>query len=132
MKNYGKRILLAALMNLVLFSVFLFFTRPIYNTEEDLYILYTLSGSFGSPPSFLLHYNYGFHPLLGYFLTRLFLFSDRKNWYSLMLLSFHYVSCCIILSLIIIQKSKLRSIFLYFLLFIIFEGRLLLNIKLKN
>ena len=65
-------LLCASLFTLFLFMLFLFLVKPIYDTGEDVYILYLLSGGFGNSPTELLHYNHGLHPYLGYLLKTLF------------------------------------------------------------
>src|SRR6478609_1579100 len=115
MKNYEQKLIASLLLHLALFFTFLFFVKPIYNTEEDVYILYMLSGSFGNPATFLLHYNHGIHPLLGVMIKNLFELTSVVNWYSIILLFFHYLSCSIIFFQLISKTQKIIFTLLYIL-----------------
>jgi hypothetical protein len=113
---------LATLINLFFFVVFLSVFYPIYDSKEDAYAAYLLSGGFGNPPTDYLHYNYGFHPLLNLLVKNLFLVTDRINWYSIILIAGHYLSSTIILTLLIRKSKKLIDLLGYTAVFLIFEG----------
>ena len=88
-------VLSALLVNVILFSCVFAFAFPIYNSGDDVYLLYTLSGGFGQAPTELLHYHYGMHPYMGWMLKNLFTQYPGFNWYSLLF----YLFQCDIFSL---------------------------------
>src|SRR5215204_179855 len=133
MKNKLSLYRLPMAVNLVLFIPFIFFLTPVYNTNEDVYILYLLSGNFGDPPTEVLHYNHLMHPYLNIVIKNLFVFDPNRNWYSITLFLSHYLACCTILHQLLKKSSKKpESLLWYITLFIIFEGRMLLNINFTN
>ena len=132
LKKQAFLFLVAAFINLCLFVTLLVLFNPIYDTNEDVYILYQLSGGFGSPPTELVHYNYGMHPYLNILIKNLFSYYPGINWYSIVLLVSHYMACCIILFEIIKRNKKVYAFLLYLSLYIIFEARLLLTINFTN
>jgi hypothetical protein len=132
-KQYNFRLLTAAgLINFILFTVIIWFTHPIYDTNEDVYILYQLSGGFGLPPTELLHYNYGFPPFLGLALKNLFLITDKINWYTVFLFLAHYIACVNITFQIFQKSTRAIAGLVYLTFFIVFESQLLLNINFTN
>src|SRR5215203_3797391 len=122
-------LLCASIFNLFLFLNLFFLVKPIYDTEEDVYILYLLSGGFGNSPTELLHYNHGLHPYLGYFIKTLFVLNSNINWYSLCLTTSHYIACTIILYYLLKIKPGWGTLFIYLLLFVVFECMFLININ---
>lgn len=132
MKEKLSTVFIAASINLILFITIAACFNPIYNTNEDVYILYLLSGGFGTPPTELLHYNYEMHPYLNLFIKNLFVLSPDVNWYSVVLLLCHYVASCIILFEIIKRGRNIYAILCYSSLFIIFEAKFLLNTNHTN
>jgi hypothetical protein len=117
---------IAAGANLIIFSLFILFTHPIYDSQEDMYALYRLSGGYGDPPTELLDFNLGLHPFLNWTIKSLFQFYDQINWYSFALFFAHYIFCTIVLSNIIQKKSSLGNYLMYLALLVIFEGHFLL------
>lgn len=117
-----NHIWIAALINLVLFVLFFNFLYPIYDSKEDAYAAYLLSGGFGDPPTELLHYNYGFHPFLNLVVKNLFLLNENINWYSLSLIAAHYISATVILSLLIKKNKSPLFLLSWFALFLVFQG----------
>jgi hypothetical protein len=117
-----NHIWLAALINLVLFILFFSFFYPIYDSKEDAYAAYLLSGGFGNPPTEFLHYNYGFHPFLNLVVKNLFLLNGNINWYSISLITGHYISATVILSLLIKKNKSLLFLLSWFALFLVFQG----------
>lgn len=132
MKNKLFPVSMAAVVNFLLFIPFVFIFKPIYNTNEDVYILYLLSGGFGYAPTEVLHYNYGNHPYLNLFIKNLFVSYPNVNWYSIILLLSHYLASCIILSQLIKRSKKIHAFIFYITLFIIFEAKFLLHINHTN
>ena len=116
---------MASCLNLVLFLLVITFCRPVYDTNEDVYTLYLLSGQFGNAPTELLHYNYGMHPFLSLLLKNLFLLSDEVNWYGWALIVFHFASFTAILTLILKKSNNVVFVACYLLVFLVFEARML-------
>jgi hypothetical protein len=85
-----------------------------------------LAGGFGDPPTEMAHYNYGVHPILGWIAKSLFLINNQFNWYSLLLIAAHYVSCTVILTMVIRRKNILLAYLSYAVLFLVFEGHFML------
>jgi hypothetical protein len=130
----GKQhyLLTAGVLNLLLFALFIGLAHPIYNTNEDVFVLYQLSGGFGSPPTELLHYNYGMAPFLSLLLKKLFLLSGKVNWYTMVMLLTHYIACTHITFQLLKYSTKALAILSWLALFIVFECQLLLNINFTN
>ncbi|HEX6180629.1 MAG TPA: hypothetical protein VFZ47_05245, partial [Chitinophagaceae bacterium] len=125
-------VLSALLVNVILFSGVFAFAFPIYNSGDDVYLLYTLSGGFGQAPTELLHYHYGMHPYVGWVLKNLFTQYPGFNWYSLLLYLFHFLSCTAILSLWIKKNPPAVIASGYALLFFGIEMHFLLNPTFTN
>lgn len=89
-------------------------------------MLYILGGGYGEPPTEMAHYNYGIHPLLGWIVKSLFTVDSSINWYSIALIAAHYISCTLLLGIIIGRKNTLIAYLSYAVLFIVFEGYFLL------
>jgi hypothetical protein len=119
-------ILLAALINAIIFVVFFALFHPVYDSREDVYILYLLGGGYGDPPTEMVHYNHIVHPWLGWIIKQFFLLNANINWYTIALVAAHYVSCTIILSIIIKEKRTYTTWLAWGALFIVFEGYFLL------
>lgn len=118
--------------NLLLFGIFFTLFKPIYDNEDDVYILYKLSGGFGEPPTALVHYNHILHPLLGWPIAWLFRSMNVINWYTVFLVIGHFISCTYIFFRVL-KIHPFKTCFpLFLLLFVIFEARLLSNISFSN
>ncbi|MEO8403177.1 MAG: hypothetical protein ABI480_01225 [Chitinophagaceae bacterium] len=128
MNDKKNIIVAAALINAVLFTIFFLLFHPVYDSREDVYMLYLLSGGYGDAPTEMLHYNHIMHPFLGWLIKDLFLLNSHVNWYSLSLIAAHFISCTVILTCIIQHKNKLVAYISYAVLFIIFEGYFLLSL----
>jgi hypothetical protein len=118
---------ISVLLNGFLFAITLFFFTPTYNTDVDIYFLYTLSGGYGNEPSGLLHYSDGMHPILSTGIARLFVFFPEFNWYSFILLSFHFVSCITLFNAFLHYFRRSYAIWAFVVFFLFIECRLLLD-----
>lgn len=107
------------LINIILFSIVVAFCFPILNSGDDAYLMYLLGGGFGNPPTELLHYQYGMHPLIGWMVKSAFVQFPGFNWYSFLLYIFHFIACCVVLSRSIKKNELLAGIGYYFLFFVI-------------
>jgi len=132
MLSKPKRSILPFLICSISFFIILFFGHPIYNSGDDVYLLYLLSGGFGDAPTNLLHYNYGMHPLFGWFIKNLFTQFPDINWYSLILYALHFISCWILLKIFLATKRLYEAVLIFCLIFFVFEGQFLLNLTFSN
>lgn len=117
---------LAALINLLVFVLFFILFFPIYNSGEDVHILYMLSGGYGDAATAMTHYNHIDHPFLAWSVKGLFEITNSVNWYSIALLLAHYIATTSILGAIIRYKNNLVAYLSYAVLFLVFEGNFLL------
>ena len=128
MRNFTHhKFFIAFLINGFLFFVILSLFKPCYSTDTDIYFLYTLSGGYGNAPTNLLHFSYGAHPILGWISVGLFSHFPRFNWYSFLLLSFHFVCCTSLLFSFLQYFSKLYAIVVFTIFFLFIESMLLLK-----
>jgi hypothetical protein len=128
-KNKWVTSFLIVLFSFALVCLFLF---PIYNSGDDVFFLYTLAGGYGEPPTNLLHYNYGWHPALGWVIKSLFEVSPGINWYTIFLLSIQ-ITGCVILLYILLQRVKLLTALLFYMVFFFFiEIRILLSLNFSS
>lgn len=132
LKRSFSLLLSASFVNVLLFVVFFILTKPVYDTNEDVYVLYLTSGGFGNPPTGLLHYNYGLNFLLGILLKNLFVVNHTVNWYTLILLCCHYLACTVILYELISRNSTFETWLFYLAGFSVFECKFLLQLNFTN
>jgi hypothetical protein len=132
--NYIRQhpLLTAILINLVLFSIIAVAGFPIFNSGDDVYLLYLLSGGFGQPPTELLHYHYGMHPYMGLLLKNLFAGFPGFNFYAGLLYLFHFVACTVILTQWLKKNAAPISLAVYLLIFSALEVRFLLQPTFTN
>jgi MFS family permease len=126
-KIYYHNFYISILLTGALFSIVLFLFNPSYNTDVDIYFLYTLSGGYGNEPSALLHYSYGWHPLLSGIITYLFRRFPAFNWYSFSLVLFHFISCISLLLSFLHYFRRRYAIGAFIIFFFFIEGRLLIG-----
>ncbi|GAB4092205.1 hypothetical protein [Flaviaesturariibacter terrae] len=119
-------------LNAVLFGLTLLLLRPVYGTVEDVYVLYQLSGGFGSAPTELLHYNHILNPILGYGLKTLFIHAPGVNWYTAALLVGHFVACTVISACLLRRYAGWAGCLCYCFFFFVFEARFLGSINFSN
>jgi hypothetical protein len=55
-----------------LFILFFLVFKPVLNSDDDFYFLYTLAGGHNAAPTPLLHYLYTLHPIITWPLSELF------------------------------------------------------------
>ena len=122
-------LLLSALINGWLFFMLFSLCKPLYRNPEDFFSVYLLGGGFGNAPTDLLHINHMFNPVLMHWIKTLFLYNPRVNWYSGMLIFFHFISCTLILVKILRRKRTLTSLLVYLLFFVVAEAMFLLYLN---
>lgn len=126
MLKKNNHIYRAVFINAIIFALFYLLFYPIYNSGEDVHVLYMLSGGYGDMPTAMTHYNYGIHPLLAGTIKNLFRLTGGVNWYSVAMILPHYIGGTLILSQLFRQKPELTGYLAYAALFIVFEGYFLL------
>lgn len=124
-----NKLLCVLLLNAVFFAAALWLAHPIYNSLEDVNILYMLAGGFGDSPTALVHYNYIFSPLLGVPVKLLFTIWPAVNWYTILLLLAHYSACCIILLCLLGRWPAYAALLFYGAIFFVYEAHILLYIN---
>ena len=117
---------------LFLFLLYFSFGSPIYNSGDDVYLLYLLDGGFGSGPTNLLHYDSVMHPWLGWVIKTLFIAVPGINWYSVLLYLFHFISCCILLRILLAANRLYMATGIFCILFFVFEAPILLHPTFTN
>lgn len=116
-QSFGVSLLSVALVNV--------FITAVYQSDDDIFYLYTLSGSFGEPPSSLLNVNHIWHPVLSTLVKGAFTLAPSVNWYTIFLLCFHVIGLSCFFYYLRQRFSFLRSLFIYAVAFSFFEIRLL-------
>jgi MFS family permease len=91
---------------------------PLLHSGDDVFLLYTLAGGYGEAPNNLLHYNYGWHPILGWCIKELFRVFPELNWYSVFLLLLQVMAYTIILAIFGKRFGKKRMLLFSIILFL--------------
>jgi hypothetical protein len=126
---YKHKWLTSFCINLFLFLLFNLFLFPIFNSGDDVFLMYTVSGGFGEPPTNLLHYNHIWHPALGWLVKTMFINFPAVNWYSVFLMTLNGFSCTVILSILFKKFEFKTALVLYFIFFFFIEMRMLLSLN---
>jgi hypothetical protein len=127
--NFLKNNLVSAiLVNALLFAVVFLLLHPVYDSGDDVYLLYLLGGGFGQAPTELLHYNHIMHPYLGWIIKSLFSLSPGINWYSVFLYLAHFTSSSVVLFVLLQQHRKKIALPVFAVFFLVFELWFLLQI----
>ncbi len=131
--KFGKKAPLISFgLNFILILLVILFLKPLLNSGDDAYLMYSLSGAFGVPPTELLDYSWGWHIFLGLPLKFLFILSPGINWYSIFLLTIHWISTSIIF-LFFLKSFRLSHGLIFFsAYFIFFEATLLLSLNFSS
>lgn len=110
------------------FLLFHLFCYPLYNSGDDAFFAYTLSGGYGETPTNLLHYNYGWHYWLGSLVRQLVIWFPGINMYSLLLLLFHFLGCTFISYTLFKSLKPGHALFFILTFFFFIESRQLLSL----
>jgi hypothetical protein len=116
-------------INLLLFVAVNIFLLPIFNSGDDVFLLYTLSGGFGDAPTNLLHYNYGWHPGLGWVVKSLYEKLPGINWYGFILMLLQLKACTVFLYLLFKKFGAGCALLVYLVFFCFIETRILLSLN---
>jgi hypothetical protein len=119
-----QALLWAAVVNLVLFGLFLTCATPVYETNDDL-MMQTIASGFhtGQPDGHLVFTNI----LIGWALRFLYGTWAGCNWYFIYLLAVHYVSLTAIAFLVVSRRGGWLFATLYLGFFLIVETHILLH-----
>lgn len=129
----GKNIPLVCFgINLILISIIIVFFKPLINTWDDVIIMYSFSGGFDTPPTELVDYNWVWHFLLGLIIKNLFILVPTFNWYTALLIFFHWVSSSLILIFFLKAFRPINAVLYFAIFFLIFETTLLLSLNFTN
>ncbi|MBS1749752.1 MAG: hypothetical protein JST63_07600 [Bacteroidetes bacterium] len=123
------RVVFAVSYTALLFASFFLITTPLFNSSDNAFCLYLLGGGFGNAPTELIYYNHLLHPFITIPVKELFLLNPDINWYSVVLILFHFLACSIILDRLLFRKSFQTGIIIYTLFFCVFESHLLLSLS---
>jgi hypothetical protein len=130
-KLTGKRggfqaLLWAAMVNLMLFGLFLLCATPVYETNDDLMMQMIASGFYtGQPDGHLVFTNI----LIGWTLRFLYGTWAGCNWYFIYLLAVHYAALTAIAFLVVSRRGGWFFTLLYAGFFLIVELRVLLHLQ---
>ena len=125
-------LVVSLLINLVLFSIIVAVGFPIFNSGDDVYLMYLLGGGFGQPPTELLHYNHIMHPYMGLMIKNLFQQFPGFNWYTALLYLFHFISCVIVLWQWLRSNKFTVAVISFAIIFSSIEARFLLQPTFTN
>ena len=111
------------------FGAFNLFLFPIFNSGDDVFLMYTLAGGYGEAPTNLLHYNHIWHPALGWIVKSLFAVLPAINWYTVFLVIIQAAGCSAMVY-VLLKRSQLFIALLFYILFFFFvEVRVLLSLN---
>jgi hypothetical protein len=114
-------------INLLLFVAVNIFLLPLFNSGDDVFLLYTLSGGFGDAPTNLLHYDHIWHPGLGWVVKSLYEKLPGINWYGFILMLLQLKACTVFLYLLFKKFRANNALLVYLLFFCFIETRILLS-----
>jgi hypothetical protein len=118
-----QALLWAAMVNLILFGLFLNCATPVYETNDDLMMQMIASGFHtGHPDAHLVFTNV----LIGWALRFLYGAWAGCNWYLIYLLAVHYAALTAIAFLVVSRRGGWRFALLYVGFFLVVETRILL------
>ena len=115
-----------------LFLLFLILFKPIIDSDDSFYVLYTIAGKFGNAQTHILHYSYGWHSLLIFPLTGLFKAFSGFNWYSAFLVLLQWLASVYLLFIFFQLFKRAYAIAVFILFFLFIQSRLLLSLNDSN
>ena len=118
----ARLLLLAALINAALFAITLSFLSPGFDTNDDIGMVFIVSGeATGAPSGDIVFSNI----LIGRFLQHLYQWTDRVNWYTAYLLSVHFATMTGLLYAFLRMQASRTSVALFVIVFAQFEVALI-------
>jgi hypothetical protein len=116
----------AALVNLILFGLFLACATPVYETNDDLMMQLIVSGFYtGHPDAHLVFTNIS----IGWVLRFFYGTWAGCNWYLIYLLVVHYLALTAIAFLVMARRGGWLSAWLYVFFFLVVETHILLHLQ---
>lgn len=115
-----------------LFVLLLALCAPIINSDDNFFILYTLAGGYGLPPTHLLHYFYEWHPFFFWPIAKMFSLFPHFNWYTGFLLLLQFIGCAHLLYGFQQMFNRGKATILFLLFFLFFESVYLLSLNHSN
>lgn len=115
---------------IILFT-FLFFT-VVYSSIEDTHIMYILSGGYGTEPSELLHYNFGWHPILGIVLKSLYSDFPEHNWYTILLVLIEWVGISSIVYVALCYFRIREVVIIILILYSLVLSRMIIGLNMSS
>lgn len=128
-KEIRHKWITAFVINLLLFVAVNIFLLPIFNSGDDVFLMYTLSGGFGDAPTNLLHYDHIWHPGLGWLIKSLYEKLPGLNWYGFILMLLQLKACTVFLYLLFKKFRTGSALLLYLVFFCFIETRILLSLN---
>lgn len=127
-KEIKYKWLTAFLITLFLFLLVNLFLFPLFNSGDDVFLMYTLAGGYGETPTNLLHYNHIWHPLLGWLVKTLFLVLPAINWYTVVLLFFQWCGWSVVLYFFLKSFRWKTSLVIFLITFFFFGIKMQLSL----
>ena len=119
-------------VNFLLFLFVSTFLKPLLNSGDDAFLMYSFSGAFGTHPTELVDYSWGWHFLFGLVIKELFLNFPSFNWYTFFLLTLHFLSCVLILNFFLKAFKVSFALLMYAFFVTFFEVTFLLSLNFTN
>ncbi len=127
-----KKLLLAWLVNTLLFAAIMLFACPVYHSGDELGMAQMLGGGQGMPPTGCLPFLYGMPFFFNIPLKQLFLHYPTVNWFSLLLLLPQYLSGIIFYYLLLSRKAFVTATLGYLILFTVFSSWMILYLNISS
>jgi len=127
-----SNIFFSALIVTFIFAIFLALCKPVINSDDDFYALYTLSGGYGNQPTNILHYHYGWNPFLFWPIAELIRWFPDFNWYTFFLLILQLIACVNLLYLFSLLFKREIAVIIFLLFFFFFQTQFLQSLNYTN
>ncbi len=119
-------------LSLLCFTIFLVICRPLLNSGDDAFIMYTFSGAFGGEPSVLVDLSNAWNIILSYPIVALFTNLPILNWYTFFLVLLHFASFFVITHSLVKRSGLFAGAILSIIYFLCFESMMLLSLTFTN
>ncbi len=108
------------------------FLCPLYYSDDDVLMLYRLSGADGFLPTSITHFNYGWHFIFSFLTKNLFLLYPKWNWYSFILVSLNFISIIVIGFLFLNRTGIMKGLFIHFIYLLLITPEILLKLNITS
>src|ERR1700693_6095034 len=130
--SYTKKLRLCLGVNFLFFLFVLVCLKPLLSSTDDAFLMYSFSGAFGTHPTELVDYSWGWHFLFGLLIKELFINFPFFNWYTFFLLLVHFLSCLLIFNFLLKVLKPLVALLAYAFFLSFFEIPLILSLNFTN